>query len=128
MPEGLFDALKPDEVRDTLSETADRLDGMADAYAASLVLGLVGRAIRAEGEEAARIREGHAPLFEAAEAALASIANEEQRRALIAHYVEGKPWLRVASELGCSEKTAKRRGAEAAKSFAAALREIRKGT
>lgn len=106
---------------DTDADTTAHADGMADEVVAAPVLHLVGRALKAEGEEGERLRAAYGRLIGAAEAVLAGMS-EEARRVLVGHHIDGRTWQALASELGCSERTAKRRGAEARKRFADALR------
>ena len=111
-----------DVLNDTDAETTAHVDAMAGAFAAAPVLALVGRALRAGGEERDRLRADYGRLLRAAEAALSALP-DDARRVLVSHHVEGRTWQEVGVELGCSERTARRRGAEAARRFAAALRE-----
>lgn len=100
---------------------------MGDDITAAAVLGLVGRALRAPGEEGERLRATYGRLLGAVESALAQLP-DEARRLLVSHDVDGRTWQEIGAELGCSERTAKRRGAEARKRFALALRAGRERT
>ncbi|WP_437739434.1 sigma factor-like helix-turn-helix DNA-binding protein [Sorangium sp. So ce1504] len=55
------------------------------------------------------------------EAALSRLPDEE-RRVLVLRHVEERTWQAIGAALGCSDRTAKRRSAEAQRRFAAALR------
>ncbi|WP_437806577.1 sigma-70 family RNA polymerase sigma factor [Sorangium sp. So ce1078] len=110
-----------DLLADSDAETTAHVDEMADEVAAAAVLGLAGGALRAMGDEGERLRATYGRAIRAVEAALARLEDEE-RRVLVLHHVEERTWQAVGAELGCSERTAKRRGAEARKRFAAALR------
>ncbi|AUX34378.1 MULTISPECIES: sigma-70 family RNA polymerase sigma factor [Sorangium] len=115
-----------DVLADGDAETTAQVDGMADEVAAAAVLGLAGRALRAPGEEGERLRATYGRAIRAAEAALSGLKDEE-RRVLVLHHVEQRTWPAIGAALGCSERTAKRRGAEARKRFAEALRAEREG-
>ncbi|KYF65108.1 sigma-70 family RNA polymerase sigma factor [Sorangium cellulosum] len=110
-----------DLLADTDAETTAHVDEMGDQVASAAVLGLVGRALAAPGEEGERLRATYDRAIRAVEAAMARLT-EEERRVLLLHHVEERTWQAIGDALGCSERTAKRRGAEARKRFAAALR------
>ncbi|WP_437476571.1 sigma-70 family RNA polymerase sigma factor [Sorangium sp. So ce1014] len=110
-----------DLLADGDAETTAQVDGMGDEVAAAAVLGLVGRALRATGDEGERLRATYGRAIRAVEAALSRLLDEE-RRVLVLHHVEERTWQAIGAALGCSERTAKRRGAEARKRLAAALR------
>ncbi|WP_437284422.1 sigma-70 family RNA polymerase sigma factor [Sorangium sp. So ce406] len=110
-----------DLLADGDAETTAHVDEMGDQVAAAAVLGLVGRALAAPGEEGERLRATYDRAIRAAEDALARLT-EEERRVLLLHHVEERTWQAIGDALGCSESTAKRRGAAARKRFAAALR------
>ncbi|WP_437669489.1 sigma-70 family RNA polymerase sigma factor [Sorangium sp. So ce131] len=113
-----------DALADSDAATTAQVDAMGDEVAAAAVLGLVGRALRAEGEEGERLRAAYDRAIRAVEAALSRLPDEE-RRVLVLHHVEERTWQAIGAALGCSERTAKRRGVEARKRFAEALREER---
>jgi len=106
---------------DSDADTTAHVDGMAGAVAAASVLALAGRALAAPGDEGERLRATYERLIRAAESALSALSDED-RRVLVGHHFDRRTWQGLASELGCSERTAQRRGAEALKRFAAALR------
>ena len=106
---------------DSDADTIAHIDGMAGAVAAASVLALVGRALAAQGDEGERLRATYERVIRAAESALSALSDED-RRVLVGHHFDRRTWQGLASELGCSERTAQRRGAEALKRFAAALR------
>ncbi|WP_437274727.1 sigma-70 family RNA polymerase sigma factor [Sorangium sp. So ce375] len=110
-----------DVLADGDAETTAQADGMADQVAAAAVLGLVGRALTAQGDEGERLRATYERAIRAVEAALSRLP-DEARRILVLHHVEERSWHAIGAALGCSERTAKRRGAEAHERFAAALR------
>ncbi|WP_437751995.1 sigma-70 family RNA polymerase sigma factor [Sorangium sp. So ce1389] len=110
-----------DLLADSDAETAAQVDGMGDQVAAAAVLGLVGRALRATGEEGERLRATYDRAIRAVESALSRLP-DEARRVLVLRHVEERTWQALGEALGCSERTAKRRGAEAQRRFAAALR------
>jgi RNA polymerase sigma factor for flagellar operon FliA len=110
-----------DVLADGDAETIGHIDGMADAFAAAPVLGLMGRALRAEGEEGERLRATYGRVIRAAESALSRLS-EEERRVLVRHHIDGRTWQEVGIELGWPLRTTKRRGAEAGRRFGAALR------
>lgn len=113
-----------DPLADGDAETVAHVNAMADEVAAAAVLGLVGRALRATGDDGERLRATYDRALRAAESALSRLPDEE-RRVLVLHHIEERTWREIGAALGCSERTAKRRGAEARKRFAAALRAAR---
>ncbi|WP_437893212.1 sigma-70 family RNA polymerase sigma factor [Sorangium sp. So ce124] len=110
-----------DVLADGDAETTAQADGMADQVAAAAVLGLVGRTLTAQGEEGPRLRATYDRAIRAVEAALSRLPDEE-RRILVLRHVEERTWQAIGAALGCSERTAKRRSAEAQRRFAGALR------
>jgi RNA polymerase sigma factor FliA len=117
--EAVEDTSQP--LADSEAETTAQVDGMGDEVAAAAVLGLVGRVLRAQGEEGEERRAAYRKAIRAVESALSRLPDGD-RSVLVRHYFDRQTWQELGRGLGCSERTAKRRGAEARGRFALALR------